>query len=79
MVSFDALYGRKFRTPLCWSDLDEALIIGPEMIQETMETIRRIREHIEVAQSRQKSYADKRRKPLEFQVGNKVFLKGIAS
>ena len=75
MAPFEALYGRKCRTPLCWSGLDEALILGPEMIQETVETIRRIREHIKVAQSRQKSYADKRRRPLEFQVGDKVFLK----
>ena len=57
------------------SDLDEALIIGLEMIQETIETIRTIGEHIRVAQSRQKSYADKRRRPLEFQRGDKVFLK----
>jgi len=75
MALFEALYGRKCRTPLCWSDLDEILTIGPEMIQETTETIRKIREHIRVAQSRQKSYADKRRRPLEFQVGDKVFLK----
>jgi len=75
MAPFDALYGRKCRTPLCWSDLDEVLIIGPEMIQQTTETMRKIREHIKVAQSRQKSYADKRRGPLEFQVGDKVFLK----
>jgi len=46
MALFEALYGTKCRTPLCWSDLDEALIIGPEMIQETVETIRRIWEHI---------------------------------
>jgi len=60
---------------LHWSDLDEALIIDPEMIQETLETIRRIREDIRVTQSRQKSYADKRRRPSQFQVGDKVFLK----
>ena len=54
--------------------MDEALIIGPEMIQETTETIRKIQEQIRT-QSRQKSYADKRRRPLEFQVGDKVFLK----
>jgi len=46
MASFEALYGRKYRIPLCWSDLDEALIIAPEMIQETIEIIRRIQEHI---------------------------------
>jgi len=54
MALFEALYGRKCRMPLSWSDLDEALIIGPEMIHEAMETIRRIGEHIKVAQSRQK-------------------------
>ena len=75
MPPFEALYGRKCRTPLCWSDLDKALIIGPEMIQETIKAIRKIQEHIKVAQSRQKSDADKRMRPLEFQVGNKVFLK----
>ena len=52
IAPFEALYGRKCRTPLCWSDLDEALIIGPEMIQETTKTIRKIQEHIRVAQSR---------------------------
>jgi len=75
MAPFEALHRRKYRTPLCWSDLDKALISGPEMIQETVETTRRIREHIKVAQSRQKSYADKRGTPLEFQVSYKVFLK----
>jgi len=49
MAPFEALYGRKYKTPLCWSDLDEALIIGPEMIQETIETIRKIWEHIRIA------------------------------
>jgi len=48
IAPFEALYGRKCRNPLCWSDLDEALITGPEMIQETTETIRKIREHIRV-------------------------------
>ena len=75
MAPFEALCGKKYRTPLCWSDLDEALILGPEMIQKTVQTVRRIREHIKVAQSRQKSYVEKRRRPLDFQVGDKVFLK----
>jgi len=51
MAPVEALYGRKCKTPLYWTDLDEALIIGPEIIQETIQTIRRIREHIRVAQS----------------------------
>jgi len=75
MALFEALYGRKCRTPLCWSDLDEALIIGLEMIQESMKIIRRIWEDIRVAQSQQKSYADKKRRLLQFQRGDKVFLK----
>jgi len=51
MAPFEALYGRKYKTLLCWSDLDEALIIGPAMNQETTETIRKIQEHIRAAQS----------------------------
>jgi len=70
----EALYGRNCRIPLCFSDFDEALTLGPKLIQETRKTIRKIREHIYTAHSHQKSYADKRR-PLEFQVGDKVFLK----
>ena len=60
MAPFEALYGRKCRTPLCWSELDEALIIGPKLIHETTEKVRRIQEHITVAQSRQNSYTDRR-------------------
>jgi len=75
VAPFEALYGRKCRIPLCWSEIDEALIIGPEVIQETTEKVRRIQEHIKAAQCRQKSYADQRRRPLDFQVGDKVFLK----
>jgi len=55
--------------------LDEALIFGPKMLQEIIEIIKRIQEHIKVAQSRQKSYAVKRMKPMEHQVADKVFLK----
>jgi len=54
MAPFEALYGRKCRTPLCWSELDEALTLGLELIQETTKMIRKIQEHIKVAQSRQK-------------------------
>jgi len=75
VTPFEALYWRKCRTPLCLGDLDEALLVVPEMIQETIEIIGRIREHIRVAHSRQKSYADKRKRPPEFQVGDKFFLK----
>jgi len=75
MALFDALYRGKCRAPLYWSKLDKGLIIRPELIQETTEKVWRIQEHIKAAQSCNKSYADQRRRPLEFQVGHKVFLK----
>ncbi|KAI3807586.1 hypothetical protein L1987_23516 [Smallanthus sonchifolius] len=75
MAPFEALYGRKCRSPICWNEIGEAQITGPELIQETSDKILQIRDNIRVARSRQKSYADKRRKPLEFQVGDLVLLK----
>ena len=75
MAPFEALYGRKCRSPVCWNELGEAQITGPELIQETTEQIKRIRENLTTARNRQKSYADQRRKPLEFQVDDKVLLK----
>ncbi|KAI3682698.1 hypothetical protein L1987_82867 [Smallanthus sonchifolius] len=75
MAPFEALYGRKCRSPICWNEIGEAQITGPELIQETSDKIIQIRDNIRVARSRQKSYADKRRKPLEFQVGDFVLLK----
>ncbi|XP_056688567.1 uncharacterized protein [Spinacia oleracea] len=75
MAPYEALYGRKCRTPLCWSDIDEARVTGPELFQETTDKIRLIQSRMKAAQSRQKSYADKRRRPLEFEVGDHVFLK----
>ncbi|KAI3783748.1 hypothetical protein L1987_42834 [Smallanthus sonchifolius] len=75
MAPFEALYGRKCRSPICWNEIGEAQITGPELIQETTDKIFLIRDNIRVARSRQKSYADKRRKPLEFQVRDMVLLK----
>ncbi|KAI3819476.1 hypothetical protein L1987_13315 [Smallanthus sonchifolius] len=75
MAPFEALYGRKCRSPICWNEIGEAQITGPEIIQETSDNIIQIRDNIRVARSRQKSYADKQRKPLEFQVGDLVLLK----
>ncbi|KAD3067307.1 hypothetical protein E3N88_35187 [Mikania micrantha] len=72
---FEALYGRKCRSPICWSEVGESQIIGPEFIQETTDKIALIQERIKAARDRQKSYADNRRRPLEFQVGNRVMLK----
>ena len=66
---FEALYGRKCRSPICWTEIGDSQITGPELIQETTDKITVIQERLKAARDRQKSYADWRRKPLEFQVG----------
>jgi len=75
MAPYEALYGRKCRTPLCWAEVGDRGIIGPEIVQETTQKIKSIQEKMRTAQSRQKSYADKRRRLLEFSEGDHVFLK----
>ena len=75
MAPYEALYGRPCRSPMCWTESGEATLIGPELVQETTKKIRVIRDRLLAAQSRQKSYADHRRRPLEFQVGDHVFLR----
>nr|GEY32244.1 putative reverse transcriptase domain-containing protein [Tanacetum cinerariifolium]GEY35824.1 putative reverse transcriptase domain-containing protein [Tanacetum cinerariifolium] len=72
---FEALYGRKCRSPVCWAEIKDVQLIGPEIIHETIEKITQIKRRIEAARDRQKSYTDMRHKPLEFQVGDKVMLK----
>nr|GFB11303.1 putative reverse transcriptase domain-containing protein [Tanacetum cinerariifolium] len=72
---FEALYGRKCRSPICWAEVGDAQLTGPELIHETTEKIVKIKQRIQAARDRQKSYADIRRKPLEFQVGDRVMLK----
>nr|GEV61046.1 putative reverse transcriptase domain-containing protein [Tanacetum cinerariifolium] len=74
-VPFEALYGRKCRSPVCWIEVGEAQIHGPEIIQETTMKIIQIKQRMQVDRDRQKSYADLKRKPTEFQVGDKVMLK----
>ncbi|GJS79912.1 putative reverse transcriptase domain-containing protein [Tanacetum coccineum] len=66
---FEALYGRKCRSPIMWAKVGEGQLIGPELVQETTEKISQIKGRLKAARDRQKSYADKRRKPLEFSVG----------
>jgi hypothetical protein len=75
MSPFEALYGRKCRTPLYWDKTGERQFFGPELIQEAKEQVRMIRENLRIAQSRQKSYADNRRRLLEFKEGDHVYLK----
>ena len=73
MVPYEALYGRKCKTPLCWTELSEKKIIGPNLIQETKEKVKVIRERLKVSTDEQKSYADMRRKDIRYEIGKKVF------
>ena len=75
MAPYEALYGRKCRTPLCWTELDEKQVLGPELIQENEDKVRLIRDRLKAASDRQKSYVDLKRREIEFQVGDLVFLK----
>ncbi|GKG41877.1 hypothetical protein Tco_0473628, partial [Tanacetum coccineum] len=70
----EALYGRKCRSSIIWAEVKEQLI-GLELVQETTEKISHIKDRLKAARDRQKSYADKRRKSLEFSVGEYVLLK----
>ncbi|GJZ14937.1 putative reverse transcriptase domain-containing protein [Tanacetum coccineum] len=72
---FKALYGRKCRSPIMWAKVGVGQLIGPRSVQETTEKISQIKDTLKAARDRQKSYADKRRKPLEFSVGDFVLLK----
>ncbi|GJW48838.1 putative reverse transcriptase domain-containing protein [Tanacetum coccineum] len=72
---FEALYGRKCRVPIRWDEVRDSQLTGPEIIHETTEQIVQSKSRIRAARDRQKSYAEVRQKPLEFQVGDKVMLK----
>ena len=75
MAPYEALYGRPCRSPIYWIEVGESSITGPKLIRDTSEKVSLIRQRLLTAQSRQKSYADVRRRPLEFEVGDHVFLK----
>ena len=75
MAPYETLYGRPCRSPLCWTEVGESSITGPDLIRDTSEKVSLIRQRLLTTQSRQKSYADVRRRPLEFEVGDHVFLK----
>ncbi|KAI3695891.1 hypothetical protein L1987_78894 [Smallanthus sonchifolius] len=72
---FEALYGRKCRSPLCWAEVGDKHLTGPEVIQESTDNIFKFKDRLKAARDRQKSYADNRRRSLEFQVGDRVRLK----
>ncbi|GKF03085.1 putative reverse transcriptase domain-containing protein [Tanacetum coccineum] len=75
VAPYEALYGRKYRSPVCWAEVGEAQLTGPELIQETTEKIVMIKKRIQAAQDRQKSYANLKWKPMEFKLGDRVMLK----
>ena len=75
MAPYEALYGRPCRSPICWTKVGESSNMGPDLIRDTTEIVGLIRKHLLTSQSRHKSYVDKRRRPLEFEAGDHVFLK----
>ena len=75
MAPYEALTGKQCRTPLCRREVSDKWLMGPEIIRQTAADVQIIRDRLKAAQDRQKSYADNRRKDLEFEVGDRVFLK----
>ncbi|GJY39889.1 putative reverse transcriptase domain-containing protein [Tanacetum coccineum] len=74
-VPFEALYGQKCCSPICWAEAGEVQLTGPEIVHEITEKIVQIKQRIQADRDRQKSYADVRRKSMEFQIGDNVMLK----
>ena len=72
---FEALYGRKCRSLILWAEIGEGSLIGPELVQETTDKVVVIKEKLQAARDRQKTYADAGRRMAEFNVGDKVLLK----
>ncbi|GKA66711.1 putative reverse transcriptase domain-containing protein, partial [Tanacetum coccineum] len=70
----NALHGRKCHSPVCWAEVGEVQLTGPEIVHETTEKIIQIKQRMQAARDRQKSYADLKHKPMDFQVGDKVML-----
>jgi hypothetical protein len=70
MSPFEAIYGRKCRTPLMWSEVGERALVKPALIKEAEERVAEIREKLKAAQSGQKSYADKKRREVSFSPGD---------
>jgi hypothetical protein len=75
MAPFEMLYGHRCWTPLFWNEIREWKVLGPDILQEAEKQVRVVRKNLRVAQSRQKSYADHRRRELSFEVGDFVYLK----
>ena len=70
MAPFEALYGRKCRTPMCWDEVGERRLVGPELVQITSEKVKVVRDNLKIVRDRQKRYADNRRRDLQFEIGD---------
>ncbi|XP_074277146.1 uncharacterized protein LOC141600796 [Silene latifolia] len=75
MAPFKTLYGRRYRSPICWDDSAEIMVLEPRIVQDMVEQVKLIRQKMKAAQDRQMSYADLHRRDMEFEVGDKVLLK----
>ena len=69
---FEALYGRKCRTPVCWDEVGERRLVGPELVQVTSEKVKVVRDNLKMARDRQRSYTDNRSRDLQFEIGDRV-------
>ena len=75
IAPFKALYGRRCRTPLMWDEVGDRQLFGPDLIKESEEKVKLIRDRLKVAQSRQKSYADSKRKKVVYEIGDRAYLR----
>ena len=76
MAHFEALYGRRCRTPLLWDEFGDRQLFGPDLIKESEEKVKLICDRLKVAQSRQKSYADSKHKEVIYEIGDSAYLRG---
>eukprot|EP00253_Pinus_taeda_P024650 PITA_24650 len=75
MSPFEVLYGRKFRTPSSWGGLEDKLMLGPEMLKEMDEMVKKVRTNLKATQDRQKSFANRKRSFKKYQVGDHVYIR----
>jgi hypothetical protein len=75
MALFKALYGKKYTTPLLWSGVGEHSFLGPDIIQEAEEKVKLIKDRLKIGQSRQKSYADNKRREVTYEAGDRAYLR----